>query len=45
LSSAARQFSRLFRVSGWACEVTWLTLKCFHSPVNFNLNSFLMFDT
>jgi hypothetical protein len=45
LSSAARQFSRLFRVSGRACEVTWLSLRCFHSSVNFNLNSFPMFDT
>ena len=26
-------------------HVKWLTLRCFHSPVNFNLNSFLMFDT
>uniref|UniRef100_A0A3Q2I1V4 Stress-associated endoplasmic reticulum protein n=1 Tax=Equus caballus TaxID=9796 RepID=A0A3Q2I1V4_HORSE len=26
-------------------HVKWLTLRCFHSPVNFNLNSFPMFDT
>lgn len=42
LSFAALQFSRLFKVSGWACEVTDLML--FPFSCEFSLNSFLMLD-